>query len=390
MALSVKAFFFSAWPPSDSRLGSSAEIRRFSVDDGATSSLTYLHHKVASVFQLKRADNLSLRWRDEDGDYVDIKTDEDLMEALSSGVGDVLRLYISLTETVSGNSSAQPRTRCARPAAGPAQDQVHPNIICDGCSGQVKGSRFKCMTCDDYDLCAQCEHLGLHDEHLFVRMREPMPSFSFGLGGWGGFPGAGRWRSRGARGHCGKGAARAAKPQCDRSFGCRGNPCGGWPRAPQGPSFSSCGGATSTSAPADQVFGFGPEQLASFASDFLQRMMPPQQQEQRQQQGDGGKPDPWCQQAKGEGVDTDPAGKGEGVDADPAGLASAKRQDSDARQYSSAADSDEHRYQECMDRLLEFGFSDDGGWLQGVVRDCNGEVSTVLDRIEALYKQHHA
>ena len=49
----------------------------------------------------------------------------------------------------------------------------HPNVICDGCEGEVYGTRFKCMVCRDYDLCSVCEAKGQHTIHEMIRMRTP-------------------------------------------------------------------------------------------------------------------------------------------------------------------------------------------------------------------------
>lgn len=52
---------------------------------------------------------------------------------------------------------------------------LHPNIICDHCEGEVKGIRYKCSNCIDYDLCESCEPLpNIHnDEHCFIKMKKP-------------------------------------------------------------------------------------------------------------------------------------------------------------------------------------------------------------------------
>ena len=51
--------------------------------------------------------------------------------------------------------------------------QVHPGVTCDGCEGEVRGSRYKCVVCPDYDLCMTCEGKGIHSEHQMMRIRTP-------------------------------------------------------------------------------------------------------------------------------------------------------------------------------------------------------------------------
>ncbi|KAK3104827.1 hypothetical protein FSP39_011109 [Pinctada imbricata] len=49
---------------------------------------------------------------------------------------------------------------------------LHSTIICDGCGEEkVKGMRWKCTTCDDFDLCTKCYMGDEHDmTHPFVRI----------------------------------------------------------------------------------------------------------------------------------------------------------------------------------------------------------------------------
>ena len=58
------------------------------------------------------------------------------------------------------------------------EGQVHPLVTCDGCDGEVFGSRFKCSVCPDYDLCSACEGKGLHAHHQLIRTRNPGTSFT--------------------------------------------------------------------------------------------------------------------------------------------------------------------------------------------------------------------
>ena len=61
----------------------------------------------------------------------------------------------------------------------PGEGEVHPGVVCDGCEGAIKGPRFKCMMCPDYDLCQICEGKGIHSDHNMVKIMKPgdFPSF---------------------------------------------------------------------------------------------------------------------------------------------------------------------------------------------------------------------
>ena len=46
----------------------------------------------------------------------------------------------------------------------------HPFISCHVCSSPVTGTRYKCLECSNYDLCAICERRGVHGDHLMIRI----------------------------------------------------------------------------------------------------------------------------------------------------------------------------------------------------------------------------
>ncbi len=51
---------------------------------------------------------------------------------------------------------------------------VHKDIECDGCGqNPVVGLRFKCQSCDDFDLCASCKIANKHSQHSFETIEEP-------------------------------------------------------------------------------------------------------------------------------------------------------------------------------------------------------------------------
>lgn len=46
------------------------------------------------------------------------------------------------------------------------------NVFCDSCNNSIAGKRYKCTVCSDYDLCEECEKKNVHSEHLLVRYSE--------------------------------------------------------------------------------------------------------------------------------------------------------------------------------------------------------------------------
>lgn len=103
---------------------------------------------------------------DED-DTITISTNEELEIALDemSKRDKVSRLYVILLSD---------RERGDLPEMPHVGKTLHPGIICDVCDKSIRGFRFKCMQCPDYDLCTDCMALGYHPEHYMVRMTEPL------------------------------------------------------------------------------------------------------------------------------------------------------------------------------------------------------------------------
>lgn len=54
---------------------------------------------------------------------------------------------------------------------------VHRGVNCNSCNAMpIRGIRYRCTNCNDYDLCEQCEALQVHDKtHLFYKIRVPAP-----------------------------------------------------------------------------------------------------------------------------------------------------------------------------------------------------------------------
>ncbi|XP_033742230.1 sequestosome-1-like [Pecten maximus] len=154
MSLTVKATLHRTEP----------EIRRFAVPADVSSSFEYLKKKISDIFPSLRQGKFALYWKDQDGDLITFNSDEELLEALGFVNDGMLRVFI--------NESDGQSTQGARPDEGTGEK--HPNVICDGCEGAIFGSRFKCVICPDYDLCASCEKKGMHSEHDMLKITTPV------------------------------------------------------------------------------------------------------------------------------------------------------------------------------------------------------------------------
>jgi sequestosome 1 len=137
------------------------EVRRFTVERNLSSSLTHLMEKLYTVFPELRRRPFAITWQDSDGDHVTIGSDDELAIALAEMQGPVYKLTVSLK---AGGTSRQQNSD---------QGELHPNVTCDGCEKAVFGNRFKCLVCDDYDLCGNCEAVGRHPGHSMVRLVRP-------------------------------------------------------------------------------------------------------------------------------------------------------------------------------------------------------------------------
>lgn len=58
-----------------------------------------------------------------------------------------------------------------------SQNIIHKGITCSNCkSTDIKGIRYKCTSCSNYNLCETCEALNTHDiHHIFIKIRIPTP-----------------------------------------------------------------------------------------------------------------------------------------------------------------------------------------------------------------------
>jgi len=191
------------------------EIRRFPVD--GTVKYEALVQKVTQLYP--NYPTVNLVWKDKDNDMVSIKNDSDLTEAVNHAVDGVLqvhlvsveKMYPSLAEKIVVEEQQMETDQPKEPEANSTVEEedptLHVGVTCDGCTGIVKGMRYKCITCQDYDLCESCESKHTHDEHPMIRIVSPKDKSWVKAFFGGQFPfhprhfHCGRWSQRGP--HCG-------------------------------------------------------------------------------------------------------------------------------------------------------------------------------------------
>jgi hypothetical protein len=93
---------------------------------------------------------------------------------LDSGTKRLSQQIASLTPPSKPQEAPKPVPHF-HPVQGPV---IHWNVICDGCNQKpLRGPRFKCLDCPNYDLCEKCKETAgphQHAEHKFSRIEKPI------------------------------------------------------------------------------------------------------------------------------------------------------------------------------------------------------------------------
>ncbi len=145
--------------------------------------------------------NVSLAYRDDEGDLINIGSENEFQESLIQMVGKTLKFEIISNGDIN-LSSFEKNT--------PLEVPVHQNVTCDMCGIMpIIGMRFKCSVRNDFDLCEKCEKIEIqpfpmikiyHPEQnpagIFVALRDDRPEREHRGRG----PGGSRLGGRGGRG----------------------------------------------------------------------------------------------------------------------------------------------------------------------------------------------
>jgi len=148
--------------------------------------------------------NETLRYRDDESEWIDISSDRELREALRLNKDKTLNLttvrnFSRDTNVASNSGSARGRGSWGfrneehAPRAEPRQHRQHRedsssghfnrhnrfrhHAICDNCNTQIVGTRHKCNECLDYDLCSACIDNSeiVHPGHTYTALPRSFP-----------------------------------------------------------------------------------------------------------------------------------------------------------------------------------------------------------------------
>ncbi|KAG0295110.1 hypothetical protein BGZ96_012497 [Linnemannia gamsii] len=157
-----------------------SEFRRFSVANVHLDNLKHdidrlsfeaIHAKICDMF---KQTNMTISYEDSKGLRKTIRNDVDIFEAIlnfhklaePNATSMVVRLDAEMTKAVDKKDITQALDEIDLNAA---TEIVHTNVYCDICLNTIRGIRWKCQDCDNFDLCHGCHGLaGLrHPRHTF-------------------------------------------------------------------------------------------------------------------------------------------------------------------------------------------------------------------------------
>ncbi|CAL7936745.1 unnamed protein product [Xylocopa violacea] len=146
----------------DSNHGES-EIRRFKVNKFGEKKYCFADFckDVKELFPKLQNKDFTVYCKD-DGDDITISSDQEFKIAMQLMFTNIKVFYVKVL------SQEQERQKPTK------EDVVHIRITCDGCNAHnITGFRYKCIECEDYDLCSKCEAKGEHPYHHMIRMPQP-------------------------------------------------------------------------------------------------------------------------------------------------------------------------------------------------------------------------
>jgi len=167
------------------------------------SSLGELRKLIVESFPEITAVPISITYKDKEDDVISLNTEEDLQEAylqLKEESRNAIKFFVKSLQGQKDESASRTSncpalrnpfveetkemaeinkrmegTRITEEPRTAENLAVHKTVICDGCEmNPLKGDRFKCVICPNYDLCSNCNATGMHSHHTMIKIKEPL------------------------------------------------------------------------------------------------------------------------------------------------------------------------------------------------------------------------
>lgn len=151
-----------------------SEIRRFVVDD--LSDFKLFKERVRQLFPSLLDKDFTLSWRDQEGDFIAMSSNQELAQAVLNVDGNLLKIYVTIV------SSRLPEEPAA--SGDSTSNKVHAGVLCDVCDTEIQGVRYKCLQCEDYDLCDACHAKRTHEDHDMLKLVNPGARPPWAFPGW--------------------------------------------------------------------------------------------------------------------------------------------------------------------------------------------------------------
>lgn len=130
----------------------------------SASIFEYIQEQVVGFHPELRQTEFSLYYIDEEKDQVTFSSSDEIAAALQIPSASLFRIYVQIMKS---NEETTVNNKV-----------VHENIVCDICKNEIIGARYKCLICDDYDLCNSCVQLECHSDHEMIILRRQKLTFN--------------------------------------------------------------------------------------------------------------------------------------------------------------------------------------------------------------------
>ena len=153
------------------------EIRLLKLDEQTFENLPTTLPK---LFKTALPEQFSLHFLDESNDFITLSSFTDL-DFLSKNSKNPVKLFIRKSENSllakKQHSFEEICEESKTNSQKPEKFEEKPTFLgveCDGCHTKpLIGVRYKCLNCENFDLCEKCEEKGQHSQHVFAKIKSP-------------------------------------------------------------------------------------------------------------------------------------------------------------------------------------------------------------------------